>query len=171
MLKVKNYGIWAGLVSLACLMILAMLPVSQAEAKPPAFQLQPFQLTFSKTFSESETFTRLNLSEFPVPTGKRLVLEFFSVVAQVPTHEAVVLIIETSVNGTVAEHFVNLAKFWEATYPEPPHQEIGSKLVRIYADPKTTVRIKAIRYSPNFDGAIPGTLIFEGSISGHLEAP
>jgi hypothetical protein len=169
MLRVKNYGIWAGLVSLACLMILAISPASKAAPKPLAFQ--PFQRTFSKTFTESGTFTKLILDEFTVPKGQRLVIEFSSVVAQVPLDESVVLIIETSVNGTVVEHFVNLAKFWEATYAVPPHWEIGSKLVQIYADPQTTVRIKAIRYSPSFDGDIPGTLIFEGSISGHLEAP
>lgn len=69
---------------------------------------------------------------FPVPPGKRLVIETVSVSAQLPLGQRAHGSLITSVGGEVGTYLVTMVPDLASTFPE---HHIGTPALRLYADP------------------------------------
>ena len=104
------------------------------------------------SFSGSESFV--------VPAGERLVIEHVSSAGVVPVGQQLQGHIQTSVNGLVSPHWIVLTP--QGVFVN--QVSTGSQLVRIYADPGTTVTLEGFRNGGSSTGGLDVTL------SGHLVA-
>ncbi len=110
-----------------------------------------------------------NQDDIQVPVGKRLVIEFVSVSAVLPTGQIprVRILTETSrlpLGTTVfLQHDIALTVGPLARPAVSSDEYHGSQLVRLYADPETTVRIEVIR-----GDAVTGSATFVVRWTGYL---
>lgn len=97
---------------------------------------------------------------YTVPAGKRLVIEFASMNANLPAGQTAQLAIQTSAGGETVNHHFPL------TPPAVPFQGQGAaaagQQVRLYADAGTVVTVQGTR------NIATGTAFFNFSISGYL---
>jgi hypothetical protein len=119
---------------------------------------QPFQATRTCTAVAQVAGCSFNLA---VPAGKRLVLEYVSLLARLPAGQVVAFDIETTVNDAPVVHRLPFSPPAIDMFNTGSQTSIGQQ-VRLYADPGTTFSINANR-APSAGGA---TFIF--SISGYL---
>ncbi len=112
----------------------ALLPVPTRSLDNPA--LQPVQFFQAKN---TATSTSPDLLSFPVPSGKRLVIEYVSIECLVPQNVAAIPLdirLSSVVNGVVAQYFFAPAIL-------PPVSWIVNQTTRIYADGGTVVSISS----------------------------
>ncbi len=101
---------------------------------------EPFHHQFSLDWSDGNDFSTASYS---VPSGKRLVVEYASLSAYLPPSGQTMFVrILTTVGGADAFHTLALQK--REDYGVLKQFE-GAHLVRLYADPATTVRVSAGR--------------------------
>ncbi len=101
---------------------------------------EPFHRQFALDWSDGSGFSTASYS---VPSGKRLVVEYASLSAYLPASGQTMFVrITTSVGGAEAFHTLALQK--REDYGVLKQFE-GAHLVRLYADPATTVRVAAGR--------------------------
>ncbi len=96
-----------------------------------------------------------------VPSGKRLVIEYASGEAFVPTGQKALLSVITSLHGqqTGTRHYLQTTT--AGSFGAPDYFSAG-QVVRLYADAGTTVMLRADRNNPT------GSAIARLSISGEL---
>lgn len=125
------------------------------DADQPA--LQPFQRYFEGRFAGNQ-FSACDTAA--VPAAKRLVIESVSFRSYLldSAESYVQVSVENTAGGVRARHWIEFVQV-----PTEPHAWHGSELVRLYADPETTVSMCADRVRLGFT-----TPHFNGSISGHL---
>jgi hypothetical protein len=124
------------------------------EAAPP---FQPFQHPFGLDWPDGEG---LVFSNFAVPAGKRLVIEYASLFAYLPDAQTMFVRIFTSAGGAGVVH--NLAVQRQEDYGVLK-QFGAAHLVKLYADPGTTVQVQAGRLGST------GTANCTVTLSGHFE--
>ena len=118
----------------------------------PAFE--PFQYHFHIAFNTTQGS---NGFSFPIPSGKRLVIEFVSATIGLNIGSIVDSAVKTTVNGITANHhmeFIQNAAAWG--YPQ---SYTISKSMRVYADPDTTVMMYVV---DNLTGAGEMTAAISG---------
>jgi hypothetical protein len=98
-------------------------------------------------------------ASFTVPPGKRLVIEYVSANVVISTGEVVSFFVRTTVNGTVARHFVD-------AIPRGPSggyskSYVMNQEVRLYAGPGTRVDLFA-------NNTLGGESYGIGTVSGYL---
>jgi len=135
------------------------LSLSEEERK------KPFQISYEQEYHNAEDWDFV-LTSYVVPTGNRLVIEFASVLVINRLGEGVTITIETSVDEIISTHYLTLSNIFDGSQSKVYS---GSQQIRVYADPDTTVSIKAKRYSDTTNGAPADNFTFLGSISGYLE--
>ncbi|HTT36356.1 MAG TPA: hypothetical protein VMH32_01655 [Burkholderiales bacterium] len=123
-------------------------------ADNPAFQ--PFQATGTGTISNSALVTLTT-----VPANKRLVIEYVSFSASVPTDQRVMGTVSTALASGAASFVVSVAPQGSDGFKD---YFAGSQVVRIYADPGTDVVAECDRVPPLGTGA--GSCTF--AISGYF---
>jgi len=119
---------------------------------------QPFQRPFSLEWPDGQD---LVTSTYTVPAGKRLVIEYASLSAYLQAEgQSMFVRILTTAGGASAFH--NLAVQKQEDYGVLK-QFSAAHLVRIYADPGSTVQVSA--------GRVPANSIANGTVtlSGHFE--
>jgi len=95
----------------------------------------PVQIVGGSDIPEGEANTRI--SQYRVPTGKRLIIEFVSLLGAVPDDQKLSAVIVTSLGASVVSH-----QFYTTAYPTNPSFRTDSVLtqsVRLYADGDTDV--------------------------------
>jgi len=134
-------------------------PLVVAQADTP--ERHAFQATVTVTLDQG--FVGQN-GAVTVPAGKRLVIEYASARAFVPSGQNLAFSIDTSLNGENVSEFHHLPSTQQFTSGNIT-QFIAGEQVRIYADSGILI-LRADRDNPNGTG----TFIF--TISGHLiDAP
>lgn len=142
-----------------------VLSLASLQTRPTATRM-PFQREFSiqvptGSMSASETFM--------VPAGKRLVLEFVAGNTRLSDWEFVRLILRTIASGESAGHELAPTTYrrgFEGSNP-PLHPDLNigfSQLVRIYADPGSSVSLTFLRTEIRE----AGTAVLATSVSGYL---
>jgi hypothetical protein len=121
-------------------------PVPTTNANEPA--LQPFQATLFPHSSTSNEATDI----FTVPAGKRLVIEYYSGQAQDTSGGAAGMVLTTTAGGTFVQYLV---------YTNSNTTNAVNQLVRIYADPGSTVQAFAFNANATSCGGFV-------TVSGHL---
>lgn len=118
---------------------------------------EPFQHQFALDWPEANDFV---FATYSVPSGKRLVVEYASAWAYLPaTGQTMFVRMTTTAGGSSAFHTLALQK--REDYGVLKQFE-GAHLVRLYADPATTVRVSV--------GRVPavGTANCTVTLSGYL---
>jgi hypothetical protein len=122
---------------------------------------QPFQQQWNVFFSTGETVKTAGVT---VPTGKRLVIEYASLRAQLPVGQRLGFQVETRLNGFDGFHSVPTTFLGGFNGVGGPDDEVvAGQDVRLYADPGTTVAVILRR----LDGTTDPASVFP-VISGHL---
>jgi hypothetical protein len=102
---------------------------------------------------------------FPVPAGKRLVIEYVSARADVPpSHALVNVLIITTVGGEDVPHLAPVLKQGSSSLGNDIY--IAGQTMRLYADPDSTAHLCATRDGPLPRPAISGVAV---GFSGYLE--
>jgi len=127
---------------------------SISNADNPAFQ--PFQATASGAIGNSALVTLTT-----VPANKRLVIEYVSLSASVPTGQKVTGTVTTALQSGFATFAVTVAPQGSDGFKD---YYAASQLVRIYADPGSDVSAECVRVPPLGTGT--GTCSF--AISGYF---
>jgi hypothetical protein len=97
---------------------------------------------------------------FNVPAGKRLVIEFVSVVLEVPHDEWAGVAIENRLNGAAARNWLELGRLRRVS----SDRFTASEQVRLYADPGTVVQVFLARDPLGAGGEMVGSI----NLSGYL---
>jgi hypothetical protein len=122
-----------------------VLVVNEADQAVPVREVgretrEPFHRQFVLDWADG---TDLSTASYAVPSGKRLVVEYASLSAYLPpSGQSMFVRILTTVGGSDAFHTLALQK--REDYGVLKQFE-GAHLVKLYADPATTVRVSAGR--------------------------
>jgi len=125
---------------------------------------QPVQVRLTCSMENPQVACLGNQIIYTVPQGKRLVIEYASMVARVPEGQSVSMLIQvpSSGGGLAVTHYLPLsAPSHDGVFAGGPFTSIGQQ-VRAYADPGSNVVVNGLRNN----GAGAGS--YEFSISGHL---
>jgi hypothetical protein len=119
--------------------------------------IEPFQRFGSCTINDNE---RECNDEYIVPTGKRLVIEYFSCQAGIFTGQNLMCLVGTVVGDHSAFHALPITPL--VTAESGQHYNSAGQLIKVYADSGTTVTFR-IRRNGSF-----GSCLVVNSISGYL---
>ena len=129
-----------------------------------AFEREPFQFTARADWENGKLQTDV---AFDVPNNKRLVIENISAMIECPIGQEITSTqVQTTVNNIVAWHSIFVPK--TAIFENKINIYSGGQLVRVYADPGTTVNILVHKNSSQCSFPCGTTLVF---ISGYLLPP
>jgi hypothetical protein len=115
--------------------------LTRANAEPFSAHMYDFWPSYVYTTS----------GEFEVPMGKRLVVEFVSIAAAVPTGQRVRAQLRTDVS-----HAVRLTRDGPWWYRE---HWTASQLLRAYAEPRQTVTLYVSRFGGDWSGQWSATIV------------
>jgi len=119
---------------------------------------QPFQLTRTCGVVDQSGGCAVNIG---IPAGKRLVIEYVSMLATMPVGQVASFDIETSIGGVSVQHQLPLSPPAAGSFNTGPRASIGQQ-VRLYGDPGTVFSLGVTR------SASVGEATFKFSVSGHL---
>lgn len=119
---------------------------------------QPFQVTRTCGVVDQSIGCAVNIG---VPLGKRLVIEYVSMLAIMPVGQVASFNVETTIGGVSVQHQLPLSPPAIGPFNTGPRASVGQQ-VRLYGDPGTTFSLDATR------SASVGEATFKFSISGHL---
>ncbi len=124
------------------------------------FKLGPFQVTARADWEDGKLQTEVS---FDLPKEMRLIIENISATLECPKEQEITSTqVRTVVNGQIAWHAVSVPK--TGTY-EKVNLYSGGQLVRVYADPGTTVTVLVHKNSDQCQAPCGTTIV---SISGDL---
>ncbi len=121
--------------------------------------LQPFHAVRVGCLNAGEPGQFIDL--VAVPSGKRAVVETFTVNTQLPSGQKPQILLITTSNGTSVDHWITLT-------PQPPEPQSGKDSfsatlsMRLYADPATSIQLFLGRVAAGYTGDDCATATISG---------